>query len=249
MSTPHMDNIPQYYRTPIGDLFDLFMWKFGPEQVNAHMLMAAIEYLYRSQEKGGKDDVRKAKCLLERILDEPNPAPKLSEKLVALWCEANHYGLVRQASASPPASDEAPSAGDDDVASQLRAVEGMARALASMDTPQTPFLPHGDNGAYAASIVDEDSLMKRHTNAIATMEAMSEQDGCMPALPRDATILQAALWFWEQRHGQPHSTLREEITDNLKRYSWPPQLHYLPHAVKLHEELPGLFPQPGEKYP
>lgn len=65
-----MAKTPDYYRAgPDIDLFDVFAYRYGRETVQAHLEMAAIEYLYRAGLKGQyQADLQKLGPILDRLL-------------------------------------------------------------------------------------------------------------------------------------------------------------------------------------
>ncbi len=123
---------PEYYRTPAGDLYDIWLFRFGTEAVRAHLEMCAMEYLYRAGLKGQyNDDIKKVNALLERIDTLPHGRLGLGGiavdyplESVRAWCQAHGYGLVPSPVASPPAAPADPEATADDrpqVTMRLRA--------------------------------------------------------------------------------------------------------------------------------
>lgn len=59
---------PDYYRTPQGDLYELFLAHYGLDIASAHLEMAAIEYLWRLRHKGDYNgDLAKATGILHRL--------------------------------------------------------------------------------------------------------------------------------------------------------------------------------------
>ena len=62
---------PSYYTTVNGDLYTLFITKYGLDMWCKHVEMEAIQYLWRCRDKGQYlEDIQKAKVILERILAE-----------------------------------------------------------------------------------------------------------------------------------------------------------------------------------
>jgi len=74
---------PKYYKTgPDADLFDVFVYRYGLETVQAHLEMNAIEYLYRAGLKGQYTaDLTKVASLVARVQtlaqSPPTPPPSL----------------------------------------------------------------------------------------------------------------------------------------------------------------------------
>jgi len=60
---------PSYYTTAQGDLYDVFITRFGANMVRQHLTMQAIEYLWRLDLKGQPQaDAAKVAWLMKRII-------------------------------------------------------------------------------------------------------------------------------------------------------------------------------------
>lgn len=239
---------PEYYRTPVGDLYDLFAWKFGVYVLRAHIKMSAIEYVWREDRKGQDDDIRKAHAALDRLLDEPSATPALSAKVVELWCQANGYGLVRS-NGPEPATPRPAAERFTNGATQAGRGDG---PLADEETTNLLEASRRKNAAF----MQRQQAIRAYANALGEpldsveMGAIHDEPSTAAApafLPpsQGASILQAAIAYWEdarQRSILTDAMALDHIKSELAAKGWPAHLHYHSHAAKLHEELPALFP-------
>lgn len=224
---------PTYYHIMSDgqDLYDMFMQMFPEQSVRDHLKMTTIEYVYRAGEKHDvPKDKRKAVGVLKRMAelfpakgDEPESVECLPEKLVRLWCEANGYGLV------PP--NKAPS---------TPAAPGTPIRESFLD--EAAFAPAEDH-TLEEMTEEAKAIVREHVMQPSTGSAAPVRDYAPPS--RDASVLQAAISFWEDAHQRSIMTdakALEGIRHTLSASMWAPHIHYWSHAKKLHEELPALFP-------
>lgn len=69
-ATPDNVNHPKHYELPNGmQVVDVEVAKFGREAVMAHCLCTAAEYILRSQQKNGVEDIKKAHWWLCKYLE------------------------------------------------------------------------------------------------------------------------------------------------------------------------------------
>ncbi len=62
---------PSYYQVKDKDLYSIFIEKYGLEAWKKHVIMEAIQYLWRVLDRGSfKDDIEKVIIICERILKE-----------------------------------------------------------------------------------------------------------------------------------------------------------------------------------
>lgn len=81
-----MINKPSHYATGKYECIDVMLEVYGVEYVKAFCLCNAFKYLYRTNRKGGVDDIKKAVNYLEKYLDfmgenEEKPIIPNTEKL------------------------------------------------------------------------------------------------------------------------------------------------------------------------
>lgn len=70
-TTQQKDSVPVYYRTNDYDLYKLFYDHFGAQATGNHLLMEAIQYLWRCQSKGTYiEDLIKTRVILDRLIKE-----------------------------------------------------------------------------------------------------------------------------------------------------------------------------------
>ena len=239
---------PEYYQLDNGqDLYDMFMQMFPERSVLDHLKMVTMEYVYRAGEKNSvPEDKRKVVGVLKRMAElfpgeegEIVAVERLPEKLIRLWCEANGYGLV------PP--NKEPIQPIHDIMREVRAIahphdlEPCHTVASNQCIAEDAFAPTEEHTPEELT-VESKALVHAH---------IAHTNGTFPSVAqyatpsRDATILQAAISFWEDAHQRSILTdakALEGIRHTLSASMWAPHIHYWSHAKKLHEELPVLFP-------
>ena len=106
---------PDYYCTPHGDLYDLWLTHFGEQAIKHHLLMSALEYLWRAPFKGSYlADLQKVSHIVDQLLAYGPLCAEDDEATLRTLAAKLGYGLVclQQASGAPaPLPTEAVIAG------------------------------------------------------------------------------------------------------------------------------------------
>jgi len=63
-------NHPSHYKNGSVEAIDAIESALGPEQFKGYCIGNAIKYLYRWENKGGKQDLEKARWYINRILED-----------------------------------------------------------------------------------------------------------------------------------------------------------------------------------
>lgn len=173
-------------------------------------------------------------AIMEREDDETaEPVPDvhaLPEKVVRMWADVHGWLLYRDL-------DELVEGLTEHQVKQWALQHGYGLALVQQSAPEKPLpepvpppLPGGGIDGKLQDLIDY---------------TMSPLPTTYATPSRAATILEAAIAYWEDAHQQSIMTDAKalaRIKADLAAASFPPHLHYHSHKQKLHEELPALFP-------